>query len=171
MSATGFAVLTAAGLGLGVAATSARIRPGRRWRFKAGPCPISSPGLAGTALQNLSQDYGPWRQLTPAGAHPRTGSPALLLLQDGRYYASGRWTVPPGAPGWQWAAATDVASVRVTGGHADITDADGGGWIVGIDQPFVFSAAPGSVLRIDRAGVVWSLPLARATAVRQSLGR
>ncbi len=171
VSAAGFAVLAAAGLGLGVASHVRSEQAGPPPAIQGRALPDQQSVPAGTGLQDLSRDYGPWRQLTPAGADPRTGSPPLLLLQDGRGYVSGRWTVPPGAPGWQRAAATDVASVRVTGDHADITDADGAGWIVGIGQPFVFSAAPGTVLRIDRAGVVWSLPLARATALRQSLGR
>jgi hypothetical protein len=171
VSATGLAVLTAAGLGVGVGGyvSSHQAGPPLAVQGRARPDQQSRP--EGTALQNLRQEYGPWRQLTPAGAQPRTGSPALLLLEDGSYYASGRWTVPPGVPGWQWAAANDVASVTVSGGHAAITDADGGAWVVGIDQPFVFSGAPGSVLRIDRDGMVWSLSLVRATTVRQELER
>jgi hypothetical protein len=109
----------------------------------------------GTGLQNLRQEYGPWRQLT----RPTAGNPAVLLLQDGGYYASQRWTVPAGAPGWQRPAASDVASARVDGDQASITDADGGAW------------APGTVLRIDRDGAVWSLSLTQATAARRSLGR
>jgi hypothetical protein len=172
VSAAGFAVLAAAGLGLGVA--------GHVSSHQAGPPPPVVQGQAqpdqqsgpeGTELQNLRQEYGPWRQLTPSAADPRTGSPALLLLQDGSYDVSGRWTVPPGSPGWQRAAASDVASVRVDGDHADLTDADGGAWVVGIGQPFAFSGTPGTVLRIDRDGAVWSLPLAQATAARRSLGR
>jgi hypothetical protein len=172
VSATGFAVLAAAGLGLGVA--------GHVSSHQAGPPPPVVQGQArpdqqsgpeGTELQNLRQEYGPWRQLTPSAADPRTGNPAVLLLQDGSYYVSERWTVLAGAPGWQRVAASDVASVRVDGGHADLTDADGGAWVAGIGQPFVFSGTPGTVLRIDRDGDVWSLPLAQATAARRSVGR
>jgi len=171
VSATGLAALTAAGLGLGVSGYVSSHQPGPPLAAPARALPDQQSWPEGTQLQNLSQEYGPWRQLTPAGAQPRTGSPALLLLEAGSYYASRRWTMPPGAPGWQRAAASDVASVRVSGGHAAVTDADGGAWIVGIGQPFVFSGAPGTVLRIDRGGAVWSLPLTRATTARQALGR
>ncbi len=171
VSAAGFAVLAAAGLGLGVAGhvSSHQAGPPPAVQGRTLPDQQSAPG--GTGLQNLNQEYGPWRQLTPSAADPRTGSPALLLLQDGSYDVSGRWTVPAGAPGWQRAAASEVASVRMVGDHADLTDADGGTWIVGIGQPFVFSATPGTVLRVDPGGEVWSLPLAQATAARRSLGR
>jgi hypothetical protein len=167
VSATGFAVLAAAGLGLGVA--------GHVSSHQAGPPPVVQ-GQAlpdqqylpqGTGLQNLRQEYGPWRQLT----RPAAGNPALLLLQDGGSYVSQRWTVPAGAPGWQRPAASDVASARVDGDQASITDADGGAWVVGVGQPFVFAGAPGTVLRIDQDGTVWSLSLAQATAARRSLGR
>jgi uncharacterized membrane protein len=54
----------------------------------------------------------------------------------------------------------------VTGDHADITDADGNPYIVGINQPFVISGNPGTVLLIDRTGTVLAISLAQATAVR-----
>jgi hypothetical protein len=89
----------------------------------------------------------------------------------GGSYVSQRWTVPAGAPGWTRPAASDVASARVDGDQVSIADADGGAWIVGVGQPFVFAGAPGTVLRIDRDGAVCSLSLAQATAARRSLGR
>jgi hypothetical protein len=122
-----------------------------------------------TDLQNLKRDYGPWRQLTPSDQRPQTGSPALLLLEDGVSMASGQWTVPPGAPGWQQDVGGSVATVSVHGDHADITDADGNPYIVGINQPFVISSNPDTVLLIDRTGTVMSVSLAQATAVRHSL--
>jgi ABC-type enterochelin transport system substrate-binding protein len=40
---------------------------------------------------------------------------------------------------------------------------------VGINQPFVISSNPDTVLLIDRTGTVRSVSLAQATAVRRSL--
>jgi hypothetical protein len=40
---------------------------------------------------------------------------------------------------------------------------------VGINQPFVISSNPDTVLLIDRTGTVMSVSLAQATAVRHSL--
>jgi hypothetical protein len=135
-----------------------------------GPHPPGQPVPPGaTDLQNLKQDYGPWQQLTPSDQRPQTRSPALLLLEDGACFASGQWTVSPGAPGWQPDAGGNVAAVNVSGDHADITDADGNPYIVGINQPFVISSNPGTVLLIDRGGTVMSVSLAQATAVRHSL--
>jgi hypothetical protein len=124
-----------------------------------------------TDLQNLRQDYGPWRQLAPSGQRPATGIPALLLLEDGGYFASERWTVEPGASGWQQDIGGNVASASVTGDHADIRDADGNSYVVGINQPFIIAGNPGTVLLIDPAGTVRSMPLAQATAVRHLLGK
>jgi hypothetical protein len=124
-----------------------------------------------TELQNLRQDYGPWRQLATSGQQPGTGTPALLLLEDGGYWVSERWTIPPAATGWQNDMSGTVASAAVTGARADITDADGNSYIVGINQPFIISSNPAAVLLIDTAGTVRSMSLAHATAVRHSLGR
>jgi hypothetical protein len=168
VSATGFAVLAAAGLGLGVAGHVSSHQAGPPAPVVQGQALPDQQSLPqGTGLQNLRQEYGPWRQLT----RPAAGNLAVLLLQGGGAYVSQRWTVPAGAPGWTRPAASDVASARVDGDQVSITDADGGAWIVGVGQPFVFAGAPGTMLRIDRDGAVWSLSLAQATAARRSLGR
>lgn len=124
-----------------------------------------------TDLQNLRQDYGPWRQLAPSGQRPATGAPALLLLEYGGYFASERWTVAPGAPGWQRDIGGNVASAAVAAGYADITDVDGNTYVIAINQPFIIAGNPGTVLSIDPAGTVRSMPLAQATAVRHPLGK
>jgi hypothetical protein len=77
--------------------------------------------------------------------------------------------VPPGAAGWRQDIGGDVGTVSVNGDHADITDADGNPYIVGINQPFVISGNPDTVLLINRPGTVMSLSLAQATAARHSL--
>jgi hypothetical protein len=124
-----------------------------------------------TDLQNLRQDYGPWRQLAPSGPRPATGAPALMLLEDGGYLASERWTIEPDAPGWQQDIGGNVANATVTSGYADITDVDGNSYLVDVNQPFIIASNPGTVLLIDPAGTVRSMPLAQATAVRQLLGK
>lgn len=131
------------------------------------PAQQVQPGT--TDLQQLKQNYGPWQQLTPSDQKPQTGQPALLLLDGGGYFASTKWTVPAGAPGWQQDIAGNVNNVDVKGNYADITDADSNPYIVGIDQPFIVSSNPGTVLRIDPAGSVFSMSLAQATAQRQAL--
>jgi hypothetical protein len=161
------AVILAAGLAIGIRALVAT--------GQAGPPPASSgqqqaaapvpPGSTG--LQQLKQDYGPWHQVTP----PDTGGPALLLLDGGGYDASSRWTVPPGAAGWQPDLGGNVSSVQLSGQRASITDADGNPYTVGVNQPFIVSGNPGTVLRVDPSGTVQSMTLAQATAVRVSLGK
>ena len=84
-------------------------------------------------MQALRQDFGPWRQLTGQ----LTDSPALLLLQSGGSYASERWTVPSTATWWTADIGGNVTSVKDTGGRAAITDADGVGYTVGINQAFI----------------------------------
>jgi hypothetical protein len=164
------AVIVGAGLAIGIGVVIASGAASNQ----SGPPPASStvqqaapPQMApgSTDLQQLKQDYGPWRQLTP----PDTGGPDLLLLQDGAYYASARWTVPPAATGWQTDLGGNVSSVQVSGNHASITDADGNPYTVGINQPFIVSGNPDTVLRVDPSGTVLSMSLAQATAVRQSL--
>jgi hypothetical protein len=174
-----FGVFLAAGLGVGLLGYVSSSGSGPAPVASAQPLPVQpEPAqiLGGqevpptpTVLQGLRQDYGPWQQLTPSGPHPRTASPALLLLEDGFSYASERWTVAPGAPGWQPDLGGDVATVNVNGDQASLTDADGNSYVVGINQPFVISSHPETVLLIDRAGSVRYLSLAQATAVRHSL--
>ena len=126
-----------------------------------------SPGFTG--LQEFRQDYGPWQQVTPSDQSPRTGSPAVLLLESGNYFASGKWTVPPGARGWQQDLGGNVGSVSVHGSYAGITDADGTPYLVGINQPFVVSRNPDTILLIEPDGTVLSMSQAQATAVRHPL--
>src|ERR1035437_2121153 len=106
----------------------------------------------------------------PPAAGSRRVSKSSLRPRTCRIYgvcfASERWTVSPGAPGWQQDLGGNVAAVSVTGDHADITDADGNPYIVGINQPFVISGTRGPVLLIDRTGTALAISLARATAVR-----
>jgi hypothetical protein len=128
---------------------------------------VESVPPGSTDLQALRQDFGPWRQLT---GQPASGQ-ALLLLQNGGVYASERWTVPPGTTGWAQDLGGNVTSVQVTGSHAAITDADGVNYTVGVNQPFINSANPETVLLINPGGTVMSMSLAQATAVRQPLGR
>jgi len=122
---------------------------------------------ASTDLQALRQDFGPWRQLS--GISQLTGSPALLLLDGGSAYASERWTVPSTATRWAQDIGGNVASVEDSGNHATIMDTDGVTYTVGINQPFIISGNPNTVLLIRPGGTVMSMPLAQATAVRQLL--
>jgi hypothetical protein len=120
-----------------------------------------------TDLQALRQDFGPWQQLTGR----LTSGPALLLLESGGVYASERWTVPSTAAWWAQDLGGNVTSVTRSGGRAMIQDADGIGYTVGVNQAFIISTNPDTVLLITPSGVVMSMPLAQATAVRQPLGR
>ncbi len=52
-----------------------------------------------------------------------------------------------------------------------IEDADGIGYTVGVNQAFIISSNPGTVLLMAPGGMVMSMPLAQATAVRKPLGR
>lgn len=98
-----------------------------------------------------------------------TGRAALLLLESGRTYASDRWAVPSTAKWWTEDIGGNVASVQAQGNRAAITDADGVGYTVGLDQAFVISSNPDTVLLISPGGTVMSMSLAQATAVRQPL--
>lgn len=160
------AIAVAAGLGVGI---SSYIGP-----RQSGPPPATGTGDPGavesvppgsTDLQALRQDFGPWRQLSGQ----LTSSPALLLLDSGSVYASERWTVPSNATWWTEDLGGNVASVEDTGGRATITDADGTGYTVGVDQPFIISSNPDTVLLISPGRAVMSMSLAQATAVRQPL--
>ena len=162
------AIAVAAGLGVGI---SSYISP-----RQSGPptaTGTSDPGVVesvppgSTDLQALRQDFGPWRQL----GGQLTSSPALLLLDSGSVYASERWTVPSTARWWSADLGGNVASVEDTGGRATITDADGTGYTVGINQPFIISSNPDTVLLINPGRTVMSMSLAQATAVRQPLGK
>ena len=160
------AVGLAAGLGVGISSFvgSHQSGPPTATGTRSG---VESVPPGSTDLQALRQDFGPWRQL----AGPVTGSPALLLLQSGSVYASRQWTVPSGAKWWTADLGGNVTSVQDTGGRATITDADGVGYTVGIDQAFVISSNPDTVLLISPGSTVMSMSLAQATAVREPLGK
>lgn len=116
-----------------------------------------------TALQDFKNDWGPWKQIPVDAAHPQTGVPAgLLYMEQGTYYVSESWTIPASSPGWSPDLGGNVGAVNVEGSHASITDMDGNPYIAGIDQPFVFSQNPGTVLKIDPTGTVTSIPEAHA---------
>lgn len=162
------AVAVAAGLGIGISAYAGSHQsgpPAATTAGRTGAAQAVAPGS--TDLQALRQDFGPWRQLSHAG--PLTGSPALLLLERGSAYASERWTVLSTATWWVQDIGGNVTSVQDSGGHATITDADGINYTVGINQPFIISSNPDTVLLIRPGGTVMSMPLAQATAVRQPL--
>lgn len=162
------AVGVAAGLGLGIS--------GYVGSHQSGPPTATTAGRSGAAqavgpgstdLQALRQDFGPWRQLSGTG--PLTDGPALLLLEGGGAYASERWTVPSTATRWAQDIGGNVTSVEHSGDHATVTDADGISYAVGINQPFIISSNPGTVLLIRPSNSVMSMSLAQATAVRQLL--
>lgn len=162
------AIGLAAGLGVGISSFVGADQAGPPAATASGqPGAVQAVATGSTDLQALRQDFGPWRQLT---GRP-TGSPALLLLQGGSADASERWTVPSTATGWAQDLGGSVASVTHSGGYATITDADGTSYTVGINQAFVFSGNPGTVLLIRPDSTVMSMSLAQATAVRQPLAR
>ena len=162
------AVGLAAGLGIGISGYVGSHQSGPPTATASdgsGADQAVAPGS--TDLQALKQDFGPWRQLTDGP----TGSPALLLLEGGGASASERWTVPSTSTRWAQDLGGNVASVTVSGDHAAIKDADGVGYTVGINQAFIISGNPGTVLLITPGSVVMSMSLAQATAVRQPLAR
>ena len=162
------AVALAAGLGVGISSYVGADQPGPPAATASGqPGAVQAVAPGSTDLQALRQDFGPWRQVTGRA----TGSPALLLLQGGSADASGRWTVPPAATGWAQDIGGSVTSVADSGEYVTITDADGVGYTVGINQAFIFSSNPGTVLLIRPGSTVMSMSLAEATAVRQPLAR
>ena len=160
------AVCLAAGLGIGISSYVGSHQSGPPTASASG-----RPSVAGavppesTDLQALRQDFGPWRQLTGR----LTGSPALLLLDSGSAYASERWTVPSTAAWWAQDIGGNVTSAEKSGDRATITDDDGIGYTVGINQAFIISSNPGTVLLISPSSTVMSMSLAQATAVRQPL--
>jgi hypothetical protein len=82
--------------------------------------------------------------------------------------------MPPWARRWTSAAQDlggNVTSVTRSGDHASIEDADGIGYTVAVNQAFIISSNPDTVLLIAPSGTVMSMPLAQATAVRWPLGR
>jgi hypothetical protein len=121
-----------------------------------------------TDLENLESDWGPWRTLATSEQNPQSGAPALLLLNQGGYYASQKWTIPDSRE-WTQDLGGNVSSVDVEGTHALFQDADGNPWIVGIRQPFVLASNPGTILMIDPAGDVLAVPEAHAIALRMHL--
>ena len=160
------AIALAAGLGVGISSyigshqSSPPTATGTR-----NPGVVESVPPGSTDLQALRQDFGPWHQFTSQ----LTGGPALLLLENGSAYASERWTVPSNATWWTQDIGGNVASVEDVGGRATITDADGVGYTVGINQAFIISSNPDTVLMISPGSTVMSMSLAQATAVRQPL--
>lgn len=121
-----------------------------------------------TDLENLESDWGPWRTLSVSEQNPQSGSPALLLLNQGGYYVSQKWTVPVGRE-WAPDLGGNVSGVDVEGTHALIEDADGNPWTVTIRQPFVLASNPDTILMIDPAGDVLSTTTAHAIALRTHL--
>jgi hypothetical protein len=162
------AVVLAAGVGIGISSAVGSHQSGPPAATASGPSGAGQgvpPGS--TDLQALRSDFGPWRQLTPRV----TDRTALILLEGGSAFASERWTVPSTATGWAQDLGGNVASVTAAGGHAVITDPDGVGYTVGINQAFIISGNPGTVLLISPNGTVMSMSLAQATAMRQPLAR
>jgi hypothetical protein len=162
------AVVLAAGAGIGISSAVGSHQSGPPAATASG----TSAGGQGvppgsTDLQALRSDFGPWHQL----AGPATGSPALLLLESGGVSASERWTVPSTAPGWAQDLGGNVASVTRTGDRAAITDPDGVGYTVAVNQAFIISSNPMTVLLISPSGTVMSMSLAQATAMREPLAR
>jgi hypothetical protein len=165
---TAIAIAAAAGLGIGIASYVGAHQPGPPTATASGQSAADQAVAPGsTDLQALRQDFGPWHQLTGQV----TDGPALLLLESGGAYASERWTVPSAAAGWAQDLGGNVTSVAASGDHATITDADGIGYTVGINQTFIISSNPGTVLLISPDSTVMSMSLAQATAVRQPLAR
>ena len=160
------AIGLAAGVGIGISSYVDSHQPGppaATGSGRSGVVQAVAPGS--TDLQALKQDFGPWRQLT---GRP-TDSPALVLLEGGGAYASERWTVPSTSERWAQDIGGNVTSATVSGDYAAITDADGVDYTVGINQPFIISANPDTVLLISPDSTVMSMSLAQATAARQPL--
>jgi hypothetical protein len=161
------AIGLAAGLGVGIASYVGSHESGPPTATATGSPVAQSVPAGSTDLQALRQDFGPWRQL----AGGPTDGPALLLLESGAAYASERWTVPSNATWWAQDLGGNVTSVTKSGARAMIEDADGIGYTVGVNQAFIISSNPDTVLLITPGGIVMSMPLAQATAVRRPLGR
>ena len=161
------AIGLAAVLGIGIASYVGSHQSGPPTATSTGSSAPESVAPGSTDLQALRQDFGPWRQL----ADGPTDSPALLLLENGAAYASQQWAVPSGATWWAQDLGGNVTSVSRSGDHAIIEDADGVGYTVGLNQAFIISSNPDTVLLITPSGIVMSMPLAQATAVRRPLGR
>jgi hypothetical protein len=163
---TAVAIALAAGLGVGISRYIGSHQSGPPTATGTrDPGVVESVPPGSTDLQALRQDFGPWHQLTGQ----LTGSPALLLLESGSAYASERWTVPSNATWWTQDIGGNVTSVEDTGGRVTITDADGISYTVGINQAFIISSNPDTVLLISPGSTVMSMSLAQATAVRQPL--
>jgi hypothetical protein len=161
------AVVLAAGLGIGISSYLDSHQSGPPTATGPSSPVAESVPPGSTDLQALRQDFGPWRQLSGQS----TGSPDLLLLDGGSVSASERWTVPSTANGWTADLGGNVTSVQVTGSRASITDADGVGYTVAVNQAFILAGNPDTVLLISPNGTVLSMSLAQATAIRQPLGK
>lgn len=160
------AIGLAVGLGIGIFSYVGSHQSGPPTATASGQSGVDQSVPPGsTDLQALRQDFGPWQQLSGR----LTDSPALLLLQSGSAYASKRWKVPSTAAWWTQDLGGNVTSVTDSGGRASITDADGIGYTVGVNQAFIVSSNPGTVLLISPSSTVMSMTLAQATAVRKPL--
>jgi hypothetical protein len=167
LAISAIAIGLAAGLGIGIGGYVSSRQAGPPSATATGSQVTESVAPGSTDLQALRQDFGPWRRLA---AGP-TDSPALLLLESGAAYASERWSVPSKATWWAQDLGGNVASVTKSGNHATIEDADGIDYTVAVNQAFIISGNPDTVLLITPSSIVMSMPLAQATAVRQPLGR
>ena len=167
MAIAAIAIGAAAGLGVGISSYVGAHQPGPPAATSSGGSgAVQAVAPGSTDLQALRLDFGPWQQL----ARP-TDSPALILLQGGLASASERWTVPSTAQWWAQDLDGNVTSAAVSGNDATVTDADGTEYTVGVNQAFIVSTNPGTVLLISPSGTVMSMSLAQATAVRQPLVR
>ena len=168
IAAVSVALLGLFGLGIGQYVTnSVSGSPPSGTAQEHPPAQVVAPGS--TSLQQFKQNFGPFTQVTPSDQSPQTSAPALLLVENGGYFVATKWTIAPNATGWQQNIAGNVNNVDVKGNYADITDADNNPIIVGINQAFIVSGNPGTVLLVDPTGNVKSMSLAQATAVRHSL--
>jgi hypothetical protein len=130
----------------------------------AAPAPVQ-PGL--TAVQQFRQDWG-----VPAGGQADAGSPAALVLLDNGLYYPSSWSVTPNNAGWTQGDTSDSVAANtivVQGDQVTFQDGDGNTWTVGTDQPFVLAPNPNTILKIDPAKRVWSMPTTHGITVRHHL--
>jgi hypothetical protein len=116
-----------------------------------------------TDLENFKRDWAPFTQLAVDEQHPQTRVPALLFLENGGYYVT-QWQVLPSDPAWSPDLGGNITAADVRGNWVLVTDADGNDWVVGTGQPFVIARNPGTVLEVDEAGTVLSMPESHAVA-------
>ena len=122
----------------------------------AGPVAAAPQHPAPGPLTDLQQFRADWN--VPGSATADAGNPqALVLLQDGLYYAS-PWTVPAGDPGWQDNLDDAGFTITVHGSQADVTDSTGITYTVAVGQPFVLASNTQLVLRVIKDGTIQSMP-------------